>query len=145
MFSPFYQNDWLVTFPAERSLSRSKEHRADDIMKPLQPVMNLDVVEHESDFFVHAELPGVNKEDVDITIDKGVLTISAKKENKHEEETATMHHVERRFGTVQRSIRLPKRVVPGDVRASFDNGVLEVTLPKEPPQEPPTAQKVNIA
>ncbi|CAM9286200.1 unnamed protein product [Ectocarpus fasciculatus] len=107
--------------------------------------MNLDVVEHESDFFVHAELPGVNKEDVDITIDKGVLTISAKKENKHEEETATMHHVERRFGTVQRSIRLPKRVVPGDVRASFDNGVLEVTLPKEPPQEPPTAQKVNIA
>ena len=145
MFSPFYHNDWLVTFPSERSLSKSKEHRVDNIMKPLQPVMNLDLVEHEADFFVHAELPGVNKEDVDITIDKGVLTISAKKENKHEEKSSTVHHMERCFGTVQRSIRLPKKVVPGDVRASFENGVLEVTLPKQPPEEPPTAQKVSIA
>ncbi|CAM9360921.1 unnamed protein product [Ectocarpus fasciculatus] len=107
--------------------------------------MNLDLIEHDADYFVHAELPGVNKEDVDISIDKGVLTISAKKEDRHEEETATMHHTERVFGTVQRSIRLPKRVVPGDVRASFDNGVLEVTLPKQRNEEAPTALKVNIA
>ena len=145
MFSPFFHDDWLVTIPSERSLSRSKKRGTDDIMKPLQPVMNLDLVEHEADFFVHAELPGVSKEDVDISIDKGVLTISAKKENKHEEKTSTVHHMERSFGTVQRSIRLPKKVVPGDVRATFENGVLEVTLPKQRNEEAPTALKVSIA
>ncbi|CAM9698820.1 unnamed protein product [Ectocarpus fasciculatus] len=105
--------------------------------------MNLDLVEHGSEFTVHADLPGVKKEDIDIKVDNGILSISAKKESKHEGKTSTVHHMERRFGTVQRSLRLPKRVVAADVRASFNNGVLEVTLPKQANQSP-TAMKVPI-
>ena len=142
MLSPFFHDDWLVTWP-EKTLSRHKKGETNDFMKPLQPIMNLDLVEHDAEFSVHADLPGVNKEDIDIKIDNGLLTISAKKENKHEQKTSTVHHMERSFGTVQRSIRLPKKVVAADVCASFNNGVLEVTLPKQP-NESPTAMKVPI-
>ena len=112
-------------------------------MKPLQPIMNLDLVEHDAEFSVHADLPGVNKEDIDIKIDNGILSISAKKENKHEEKTSTVHHMERSYGAVQRSFRRPNMVAPAGGRASSNNGVLKVTLPNEA-NASPTAMKVPI-
>ncbi|CAM9698751.1 unnamed protein product, partial [Ectocarpus fasciculatus] len=90
----------------------------------------LDLVENEASYSIHADLPGVNKDDVEVNIEDGILTISAHKENRHEENTDTVHYMERSYGMYQRSIRLPKNVKPASVSATVQDGVLEVTLPK---------------
>ena len=82
---------------------------------------------------------------MDIKINDGAITITAEKKNRHEETSATMHHVERSYGTVARSIRLPKNVEPSSIRASFENGVLEVTLPKKPEEPAPGGISVPIS
>ncbi|CAM9123504.1 unnamed protein product, partial [Ectocarpus fasciculatus] len=102
----------------------------------------LDLVESESAFSIHADLPGVSMEDMEVNIEDGILTISAHKKNRHEESTDTVHHKERSYGTYERSIRIPKNVKVSDLSATVENGVLEVTLPKD--AEHPPAQAVPV-
>ena len=115
---------------------------ADEVTKPLEPIMDLDLVENDSSFSIHADLPGVSKDDVEVNIEEGILTISAHKENRHEENTDTVHYMERSYGMYQRSIRLPKNVKPASVSATVQDGVLEVTLPKE--GSLPAAESVKV-
>lgn len=111
-------------------MERDPASRTSSLMKPLQPVMDIDLVENETSFSVHADLPGVDKSDVDIHIENGTVTITAQKKNSHEEKTATKHHIERSYGSVRRSIRLPNNANANAAQASFENGVLQITLPK---------------
>ena len=104
--------------------------RNNSIMKPLKPVMDLDFVETDSDFMLHADLPGVNKNDVDIKVENGICTISAEKRNRHESKTTTTHRLERSYGRVQRSMRLPQNADQSHPSAKFENGVLELKFPK---------------
>ena len=90
----------------------------------------MSVSETESQIGVAAELPGVREDDIDISPNDDILTIRGEKRMERQDEKETFHFVERSFGTVQRSVRLPFPVDPDQVKASFDNGVLTVTLPK---------------
>jgi HSP20 family protein len=91
----------------------------------------LDVSETEHAVMVTVELPGLAKEDVKITIEDGVLSISDKKER-------TWHRIERVYGAFQRSLTLPRGVDANAADAAFQNGVLVVTLPKTEDVKPKT-------
>lgn len=91
----------------------------------------LDVVERDAEFVVQAELPGVKKDDIEVTMEDGVLTISAEARSETEEkEGERVIRQERRYGKYLRSLRLGKDIDDKKVKASFKDGILELTLPK---------------
>jgi len=92
------------------------------------PPVNL--VERDNAFELTAELPGLDEKDIELKLANGVLTISGQKEEEKEDKGQDFHMRERRFGSVQRSLRLPETVDPDKIEAQFKRGVLTVTLPK---------------
>ena len=89
----------------------------------------IDVVQRDEDLVVRAEIPGARPEDVDITVQDGVLTISGKLEEEREEERQGYLVRERRSGTFRRSLQLPQDVDEDQINARFENGILEITIP----------------
>jgi HSP20 family protein len=83
----------------------------------------------DGDLVLHAELPGVSLEDVDITLDANVLTISGERKAATEEEGVSYYLNELPHGAFRRSVAVPEGVDPNSIRARFENGVLEVVLP----------------
>jgi HSP20 family protein len=98
--------------------------------------LNLDVSETDDQFKVKASVPGLNPDQIDITLEKNVLTIKGETETEDEQEGEVYHLRERRFGSFSRSITLPGQVDPDAVSASYDNGVLTVTVPKTEEAKP---------
>jgi HSP20 family molecular chaperone IbpA len=92
--------------------------------------LKVDIVEHDSNYQVVADLPGCNLNDLDIQVANNMLHISAKRQQKHEDRTEFSHRIERSFGQVKRSIALPKNAIPDSADARFDNGVLCVQFEK---------------
>jgi len=97
----------------------------------------MNVSETEKELRITAELPGVNEEDVDVTLEGDVLTIRGEKKFEQERggEKENYHFVERAYGSFQRSVQLPYPVNPDEVRAEFRSGVLTLTLPKGEQQQ----------
>ena len=98
----------------------------------------VDVRESDNDFIVTAELPGLAKDTVDITIENGVLSLSGEKKEEREEGVADSgrYVLERRYGRFQRSFSLPRGVDADNVSAKFSDGILTVTLPKSATAKP---------
>jgi HSP20 family protein len=80
-------------------------------------------------FVVRADLPGVDPKDVEITATGDQLTIRAKREQRHEEKDRDFLHREVTYGTFERVIKLPGGVNPDNIKASYSNGVLELSVP----------------
>lgn len=97
---------------------------------------SVDVAETERAFHIHAELPGVKKEDIKVNVNDGVLTLSGHRQSKSEDNTKKYHRIERSYGSFSRSFALPDDVMPEKVEASFQDGVLEVDLPKSKDEKP---------
>lgn len=93
--------------------------------------IKMDVKEQEGAYVVHAELPGVNKEDIHVTVDGNHVTLSAevRQESEHKEGERLLRS-ERYFGKVARSFQLAHDLDDAKASAKFNNGVLELTLPK---------------
>jgi HSP20 family protein len=91
----------------------------------------IDVVQKDDDLVVRVELPGVRPEDVEITVHQGILTISGKREEQSEEERGSYLVRERCSGSFRRSFQLPERIDHHNIRACFENGVLEVSIQGE--------------
>jgi HSP20 family protein len=100
----------------------------------------LDVAETEHAFTVTAELPGLAKEDVSITVENGVLTISGEKKFEEEKKDKAYHRIERAFGSFARSLTLPKEVEAEKAEATFKDGVLTIELPKVEHAKPRTVK-----
>ena len=90
----------------------------------------LDVKETDKEFRVSVELPGVAEEDIEVDVDDDLLTVRAEKKEERQIERADQHVTERLFGVFQRSIRLPQSVDAKTVKATLDNGVLQIAIPK---------------
>ena len=91
----------------------------------------IDLHENEDSYSVKAELPGVKKEDIDISVHDGLLTINAESHHQHEDkEGRRVIHQERRSGKYVRAIRLGKDVDDSNVKAKYSDGILELELPK---------------
>jgi HSP20 family protein len=99
---------------------------------------SVDVQEDKEAFVVTAELPGLAAADVDVSVENGVLSISGEKREQREEggEGTSHHLMERRYGKFQRNFSLPRSVDADKVAAKFENGILEVTLPKSAAAKP---------
>ncbi len=105
--------------------------------------VDLDVSEDDKAVLVKADLPGMDKDDVDISIDNGMLTIRGEKKEEREEQERDYYVAERHYGSFRRSFRLPESVDEDKVSASFKQGVLEVTLPKRPEAQR-KAKKIEV-
>ena len=88
----------------------------------------VDVLQRDGDLVVRAELPGVRPQDVEITVQDRVLTISGERREEHEEQRSGYYLRERKRGSFSRSMTLPEGVDEDRVRARYENGVLEVTI-----------------
>ena len=92
----------------------------------------VEVVESDGEYVLTAELPGMAKEDVTVSIDENVLTIKGEKKLEREEERERWHIREREYGMFERSFTLPQRVLGEKITAKHHDGVLEVHIPKDP-------------
>ena len=91
----------------------------------------LDVVERDNEFVVKAEMPGMKKDDIEVSLENGVLTITAETKSETEEkEGDRVIRQERRYGKFLRSLRLGKEIDEKKVKASYKDGILELVLPK---------------
>ena len=90
----------------------------------------LDVGESETGFTVTAELPGMDKKDIQITFTDGILSIRGEKKSEHEETGEDYCLMERQYGSFSRSVRIPGEVDGEHVDAGYKDGILTVTLPK---------------
>jgi HSP20 family protein len=100
---------------------------------PVAPVMN--VSETDREIRIEVELPGVGENDVSVEIVDNVLTIRGEKKVEREEGDQSYHVMERSYGAFARSIQLPFAVSPDQVQASFNNGVLTISIPKAAARE----------
>ena len=90
----------------------------------------MDVSETEKDIIVKADVPGVEEGDLDISLSNDLLTVKGEKKLEKEEKDKNFYRMERSYGSFQRCIQLPAKVMEDKVEASFKNGVLTITLPK---------------
>ena len=104
----------------------------------------LDVSETETELKIEAELPGVDEKDVEVVLTNDRLTIKGEKKHEKEEKKKDYHLVERPSGSFARTVGLPFDADPEQVKASFANGVLTVTLPK-PPEVKAKEKKIQIS
>lgn len=96
----------------------------------------MDLAETEDELILTADLPGVREEDVAIEIKDGTLTVSGERKDAREESGRGYHRVERSFGRFSRTLTLPRGVDAESVAARFDDGVLEVHIPKPEERKP---------
>lgn len=140
-WSPFRELDrvrelfghgWLTPFPW------------DDDARPLQPWgPAVDIRETKSEIIVHAEVPGVNPDDLDITVRKDGLTLRGEVRQETRQDEEGYRRLERRYGHFHRSIPFPVAVKPDEATAEYRDGVLEVRAPKAQP-EPKESVRLKI-
>ena len=93
-------------------------------------VPSIDVAEQDGYLVITAELPGMKKEEVELQIENGVLTIRGEKKQEKEKKEPRMHVFERTYGLFERAFALPQSIDLEKVKAEFENGVLTITVPK---------------
>ncbi|MEI6652398.1 MAG: Hsp20/alpha crystallin family protein [Chlorobiaceae bacterium] len=108
------------------------------------PAFKVDISEDENNIFIEADMPGVNKEDIKVSIDNDLLSITAERTQSEEEKKKGFHRVERSWGCLSRSFTLGGNVNTEKIEAKHDNGVLKIVIPKvEPTPKKETAIPVN--
>jgi HSP20 family protein len=100
----------------------------------------LDISERKDAYLVTVELPGVEADDLEITMEDGLLTIQGERHFAHDSSEQQFHRVERRYGAFRRAITLPAHVMAEGIQASADNGVLQILVPKMEEAKPKRIQ-----
>ncbi len=103
----------------------------------------VDIVEKAGAFELTAEIPGLNAEDVEVTLRNGNIVIKGEKQEETKEETKDYHLHERHFGSFERVFGVPEGVDPNKIDAQFNNGVLRITLPKTAAAQKPE-KKITV-
>ncbi len=130
------RNDGGLFFPRYmRSFFEDFNRETDGWMTPSNYVPRVDISEDTRNIHVHAELPGLSERDVKVTITEGVLTIRGEKKHEVKKEEKNYFRIERRYGEFARQFTLPDNIKEEAVNANFNNGVLEITIPKGEPSK----------
>jgi HSP20 family protein len=103
-------------------------------LSDFRPSLELD--ENETEYHVTMELPGLKPEDVEITVDQGMLTVRGTKNREQKKTKGGVEYSERSYGSFARSIQLPRAVASDRISANFDNGVLSISVPKSEQAQP---------
>ncbi|MGB8331148.1 MAG: Hsp20/alpha crystallin family protein [Polyangiales bacterium] len=101
----------------------------------------VDIREEDDAFFVDAEVPGLSPDEVQVDVEKNVLTIRGERKVEKEESEGTYRRVERQYGSFSRSFTLPETVETDKISADLKNGVLALRLPKK---EAPTPRSISV-
>ena len=140
----------LIRFEPHRSfekLSKRLSELSDEMEKGVSFEIGgfnprIDITEDDNHLFIDAELPGVNKKDVKISVNEDrMLTIRGKKAKTEKAKEKNYHRTERIFGEFERSFQMPENVDLEKINAKYDDGVLKVSIPKV---EPPKPKEINI-
>ena len=94
----------------------------------------INISENEKQFMIDVEVPGMDKNDIDVSLENRQLTISGKRKFDNEEKDTRYHRVETHFGSFTRSFRLPDSVDEGSINAKYNNGILSITIDKSEEQ-----------
>jgi HSP20 family protein len=118
---------------------------SDDVLSRGDWMPPVDIFENDQhEIVLKAELPGINREDIDLRVENNLLTIRGERKREQENKQEAYHRVERSYGTFSRSFSLPSTVDTENVSADFKDGVLTVTLPAREEAKPRQIQvKVN--
>ena len=117
-------------------LTRPTEREGKDLFSRSDWAPAVDIKETPEAFVIEAELPGMNKEDVKVTVHEGVLSIQGERRNEEETKDKKHHRIERFYGSFLRRFTLPDNVDENSVKASFKDGMRTLTLQKAEPKEP---------
>ena len=124
-FDPFWDMDDIFNKFMMRPLLREGME--------IEPQIKMDVKEADGKYLVNAEIPGVSKDDIHVTVDGNRVSISAEaKQEKEAKEGERLICCERSYGMASRSFTLADEVDQSQIKAKYNNGVLELTLPKKP-------------
>ena len=102
----------------------------------------VDVYEDEHNLVLKLEVPGMNEEDLKVSLENNTLTVSGERKFEKEEKEENFHRIERRYGTFTRTFRLPNTVDAEKADASYDKGILKITLAKRAEAKPKTIKVV---
>ncbi|MBQ5977850.1 MAG: Hsp20/alpha crystallin family protein [Oscillospiraceae bacterium] len=135
-------DDWM-DFPF-RSLESDVDHKL--YGKNAARVMKTDLKEHDDGYELLVDLPGFKKDQIDLQLQNGYLTVSAAKgvESDDKDKKGRIVHQERYTGSMTRSFYIGENVREEDVKASFEDGVLRLDFPKEKPMSLPEKKKIQI-
>ncbi|NRA73349.1 MAG: Hsp20/alpha crystallin family protein [Rickettsiales bacterium] len=89
-----------------------------------------DIMETKNEYKVLMEMPGVEEKDIEVSLDNGILKITGKKDHSEETKDATVHTIEREYGSFTKMLQLPDNVAQEKIKANFKNGVLKLVIPK---------------
>jgi HSP20 family protein len=128
---------WPLSRPLTRPLRRLTQF-------PMAGAPRVDVFERNGNIVVQAELPGVKKEDIDLSIQEGDLVLQAEQRQEREVKEENWYRMERSYGSLYRRLPLPEGVQTDRINASLHDGVLEVTIPK-PKEKEAQAKKIAIS
>jgi HSP20 family protein len=118
---------WSYVDLMHRDLKRSSPDQ-----RTAQWVPATDIIEEESQFSLRADLPGVRPQDIEITMDVGVLTVSGVRQTDERDESAKLRRSERVSGRFSRQFTLPESTDADKIKAKSSNGILEIVIPKLP-------------
>ena len=129
--------DLLDRYTRQFGVTRSNgERESKDLFRRSDWAPSVDIKETPEAFLIEAELPGLNKEDVKVTVHDGVLSIQGERRKNEESSDEKHHRVERFYGSFLRRFTLPDNVSDDAIQASFKDGVLHLTLTKSEPAQP---------
>ncbi|WP_434026165.1 Hsp20/alpha crystallin family protein [[Pseudomonas] boreopolis] len=108
-----------------------------------QWVPRVDIKEEANQFVIYADLPGIDPAEIEVQMDKGILSIKGERKEESKAETDRFSRIERRYGSFHRRFALPDSADPDGITASGRNGVLEIRIPKRPAATPRRIQVGN--
>ncbi|MEY4580060.1 MAG: hypothetical protein RL701_4763 [Pseudomonadota bacterium] len=99
-----------------------------------------DISETNEEYLIKAELPGVNKSDVKVNVENGIVSIQGERKQEKEEKHRKLHRVERSYGSFLRTFSLPEGIDDAKIAAQYNDGILTVHLPKAPNAKPKSVE-----
>ena len=136
-WNPFAEfEDILDHYNRAMTQPRAASDNGREIMRKTDWVPVVDITENTESFVIKAEVPGINREDVKVSVDNRVLTISGERKSETEENNGRQHRIERYYGSFTRSFSLPENVDEGNIRAEYKDGILTLNLVKQEKAKP---------
>lgn len=136
---------WSLLDEFNREFSRMLPGFADDDSRVVGSTWApaVDIKEEDDKFVIRADIPGVSPDDIEVSMEQGVLTIKGERKHEAEENKEGYHRIERAYGTFMRRFALPENVDADKISATSKDGVLELVLPKAQQGDQPRKIKVE--
>ena len=132
---------WDLINEVDKTFNQAFEQKSEDVNTSFF-APQVDIEETQDLYMISVDLPGVKKDQVQIDVLDGVLKLSGRRDFERKSEDKHFYRLERRHGSFERSFRLPEKIDESKIQASFEDGVLEIMVPKS---ELSKARKVEIA